>query len=90
MNARSPAETGYTCTFRGSILVDIAARNDAPPTCPLYRRAHLKEWVAPTRKTVPFLRNRTMQRCGAELVADAYQVVRGPYGAMATDVRSGQ
>ena len=42
VNARSKDETVYTCTFRGSTLVDIGPRDLRPTSIPLYQRDALK------------------------------------------------
>ena len=56
VNARSPAETVYTCTFRGSTLVDIAPRDTDATHLWLYRRDALRGAdKAPTRRIRRFL-----------------------------------
>jgi len=49
VNAHSPAEQVYTCTFRGSTLVDISPRDPSPTTYPMYLRDHLRGGEAPMK-----------------------------------------
>jgi hypothetical protein len=42
VNARTKDEQTYACAFRGSTLVDISPRDEAPTSYPLYLRDHLK------------------------------------------------
>ena len=59
-NSRTEMEQTYTCTFRGSTLVDISPRDDAPTSYGLYRRDHLKADKAPLKKTARFVPDRTI------------------------------
>ncbi|MBI2502949.1 MAG: hypothetical protein HYW07_06910 [Candidatus Latescibacteria bacterium] len=54
VNAQTAVEQQYTCTFRGSILVDIAPRDLAPTSYPLYQRTHLRQPTAPLRQVERF------------------------------------
>ena len=58
--ARTPAEEAYACTFRGSTLVDISPRDDAPTSYPLYRRDHLRGNEAPMRQAERFVADRAI------------------------------
>ena len=42
--------TRYTCTFRGSTLVDISPRDDAGSTFPIYRRDRMRAGKAPIKE----------------------------------------
>lgn len=42
INANTKDETVYTCSFRGSTLIDISPRNDSPACYPLYQRDHMR------------------------------------------------
>jgi hypothetical protein len=55
VNARTPAEQVYTCTFRGSTLVDISPRDRSPTSYPLYQREHLRQARAPLKKVERFV-----------------------------------
>jgi hypothetical protein len=62
VNARSPAETVYTCSFRGSTLVDISPRDTAPTSLPLYRREALRRaGAAPMRRVRRFVPGRVVR-----------------------------
>ena len=62
VNARSPAEAVYTCTFRGSTLVDITPRDTAPTSLPLYRRDALRRpGPAPLQKVRRFVPERVVR-----------------------------
>jgi len=62
VNARSPAETVYACTFRGSTLVDIAPRDTAATSLPLYRRDALRGAdAAPRRQVRRFVPDRAVR-----------------------------
>ena len=41
-NSRTEAGQTYTCTFRGSTLVDISPRDSSPTSYPLYVLQHLR------------------------------------------------
>lgn len=49
-NAHSPQEQFYTCTFRGSTLVDISPRDSRQAIYPLYQRDHLRLPTAPLKR----------------------------------------
>jgi hypothetical protein len=51
-NAHSPNEQVYHLSLRGSTVVDISPRDEAPTSYPLYLREHLKAKQAPL-KTAP-------------------------------------
>jgi hypothetical protein len=55
VNARTPAEQAYTCTFRGGTLVDISPRDDAPTSYPLYLRADMRAAKAPMKTVTRFV-----------------------------------
>ena len=55
VNSRTEMEQRYTCTFRGSTLVDIEPRDDRPASYPLYRRDHLRCDEAPIRAATGFV-----------------------------------
>ena len=61
-NSRTEKEQTYTCTFRGSTLVDISPRDDSPTSYPLYLRDHLKRDKAPLKKMARFVPDRTILR----------------------------
>jgi hypothetical protein len=62
VNAHSPIEQTFTCTFRGSTLVDIAPRDDKPESYPLYLRDHLKSaGLAPLKYVQRFVAERTVR-----------------------------
>ncbi len=47
INAHSAAEQVFACTFRGSTLVDITPRDNAPKSYPLYLRDHMRSDKTP-------------------------------------------
>ncbi len=51
-------EKKYTCTFRGSTLVDISPRDTSPNRYPLYLRDHLRKDKAPIKKVMRFVPDR--------------------------------
>ena len=53
-------EEAYTCTFRGSTLVDISPRDDSPASYPLYLREHMRKDTTPMRKRMRFLPEKTI------------------------------
>ena len=55
VNARTPAEQAYACTFRGGTLVDISPRDLSPTSYPLYQRDHLRKDKAPTKTVERFV-----------------------------------
>jgi hypothetical protein len=62
VNARSKDETVYTCTFRGSTLVDIGPRDLAPTGIPIYQRDSLRGAdVAPLVKLHRFVPDRVVR-----------------------------
>ena len=62
VNAGSQAATVYTCTFRGSTLVDIAPRDTAPTSLPLYQRDGLRRLTAaPRRRLRRFVPDRAVR-----------------------------
>ncbi len=54
-NSKTKMEQTYTCTFRGSTLVDISPRDDSPTSYPLYLREHMRKDKAPMRKKTRFV-----------------------------------
>lgn len=61
VNARTAAEAVYTCTFRGSTLVDIAPRTVGPKDYPLYRRQHLRRDTAPMKPVERYVPEHTVR-----------------------------
>ena len=55
VNSRTEMEQRYTCTFRGSTLVDIDPRDERPASYPLYRRSHLRRDDAPMKDATGFV-----------------------------------
>ncbi|MHC4713333.1 MAG: hypothetical protein ACYTAN_08715 [Planctomycetota bacterium] len=53
--ANSPGEQVFTCTFRGSTLVDIDPKDDDPTNYPLYRREHMRKDTAPMKEAGLFV-----------------------------------
>ena len=58
VNANSDQEQVYTCTFRGSTLVDISPRDTDPRAYPLYLRDHLRKDKAPLKTVERFRSDR--------------------------------
>jgi len=56
--AHTPWERTYTCTFRGSTLVDISPRDESPTSYPLYRRDHMRADAAPMKEVARFVPER--------------------------------
>ena len=54
-HSRTEMEQRYTCTFRGSTLVDIDPRDERPASYPLYRRSHLRRDDAPMKDATGFV-----------------------------------
>ncbi len=55
VNANTDKAQVYTCTFRGSTLVDISPRDDSPTTYQLYRRSHMRSGPAPVKTVERFV-----------------------------------
>jgi len=55
VNANSPAEQAYACTFRGSTLVDISPRDPSPTSYPMYQREHMRGGEAPMKTVERFV-----------------------------------
>ena len=55
VNAHSPDEKVYTCTFRGSTCVDISPRDEAKTNYPMYLREHMKKDKAPMKTKTRFV-----------------------------------
>lgn len=55
VNSRTKDELSYTCTFRGSTLVDISPRDERPTSYPLYERNHLRQDRCPMKTVVRFV-----------------------------------
>ena len=53
-------EVEYTCTFRGSTLVDISPRDEAPTSYPFYLRDHLRADRAPLKTVTRFAPQRVI------------------------------
>jgi len=62
VNAHTPQEQAYRCEFRGSTLLDISPRDDAPTSYPLYVRDHLRARTAPTRQVTRFVAAKVVRR----------------------------
>ncbi|MBI2193641.1 MAG: glycoside hydrolase family 127 protein [Planctomycetes bacterium] len=62
VNARTPKEQSYTCTFRGSTLVDISPRDESATSYPLYQRSHLRQESPPMKTVTRFVPARTILR----------------------------
>jgi hypothetical protein len=62
VNARTPAEQTYTCTFHGGTLVDISPRDLTPTSYELYQRDHLRKDKAPTKTVQRFVPSKTIVR----------------------------
>jgi len=62
VNAQTDKEKAYTCTFRGSTLVDISPRDESPTAYPLYRRGHLRSDTAPMKQVDRFVPDRVITR----------------------------
>ena len=61
VNAHSPDEKVYTCTFRGSTCVDISPRDTAKTNYPMYLRDHMKTGKkAPMKKKTRFVSDKTV------------------------------
>jgi hypothetical protein len=60
VNARTPAEQAYTCTFRGGTLVDISPRDQSPTSYPFYQRQHLRQTKAPMKIVERFVAAKTI------------------------------
>jgi hypothetical protein len=58
VNAQTDKQQVYTCTFRGSTLVDISPRDTSPTSYPLYQREHLRADKAPLKKITRFVPDR--------------------------------
>ena len=58
VNAQTDKEQIYTCTFRGSTMVDISPRDTAPTSYPLYLRDHMRAEKAPMKQVTRFVPNR--------------------------------
>ena len=55
VSSRTEMEQRYTCTFRGSTLVDIDPHDERPASYPLYRRSHLRRDDAPMKAATGFV-----------------------------------
>ena len=58
VSARTDMEQRYTCTFRGSTLVEIAPRQESPASYPLYLRGHLRTGRTPLKTALRFVPRR--------------------------------
>lgn len=58
--ARTDKEQTYSCTFRGSTLVDISPRNTDPTMYPTYLRDHLRSDKAPMKEVTRFVPERVV------------------------------
>jgi hypothetical protein len=55
VNANTDAEITYTCSFRGSTLIDISPREESPTSYRIYQREHMRGERAPLRTVERFL-----------------------------------
>jgi DUF1680 family protein len=55
VNANTDKAQVYTCTFRGSTLVDISPRDDSSTSYQLYRREHMRGPTAPVKTVERFV-----------------------------------
>ena len=62
VNAHTPREQVYTCTFRGSTLVDISPRDTALTGYPLYQRQHMRAEKTPMKEMMRFVPGRVVLR----------------------------
>ena len=62
VNAHSPAEQVYNCTFRASTLVDISPRDQNSTSYPLYQRHHLRTASAPMKRVTRFVPSRVVRQ----------------------------
>ncbi|MFH1709280.1 MAG: hypothetical protein ABIF71_15365 [Planctomycetota bacterium] len=62
INAQTKWEQVHTRTFRGSTLVDIAPRDQAPTSYPLYQRSHMRAAKAPIRQVERFVADRIVRK----------------------------
>jgi hypothetical protein len=60
VNAQTDQEQTYTCTFRGSTLVDLSPRDETPTSYPLYLRNHLRGKEAPRKEVTRFVADRVV------------------------------
>jgi hypothetical protein len=60
VNAQTDHARTYTCTFRGSTLVDISPRDTSPTSYPLYLRDHLRADQAPMKHVTRFVADRVV------------------------------
>lgn len=60
VNAHSAAEQVYTCTFRGSTLVDISPRGESPTSYPFYLRDQMRKGPAPMKTVGRFVAKGTV------------------------------
>ena len=59
-NTNSPQEQAYHLSLRGSTVVDISPRDDAPSSYPLYLRDHLKSDLTPIKTAPRFVPDQTV------------------------------
>jgi hypothetical protein len=62
VNSGTPMEQTYRCVWRGSTLVDISPRDEAPTSYPLYQRAGWRAAVAPRRIARRFVAGGELRR----------------------------
>jgi len=58
--AHTPWERTYTCTFRGSTLVDISPRDESPTSYPQCQRTHMRADAAPLKEVTRFVPERAI------------------------------
>lgn len=60
--AGTQEEKAFTCTFRGSTLVEIDPKDEGPSTYPLYQRAQMRQAQAPMVSKTRFVAERTVKQ----------------------------
>jgi hypothetical protein len=61
VNAQSPQEKVFRCTLRGSTLVDISPRDEAPTSIPLYVREYMRTNTTPLKQVERFVADRIVR-----------------------------
>ena len=62
VNSGTPYGQGYTCTFRGSTLVDISPRDASPTSYPFYERWSMDTDRAPMKTIERFVADKSIVR----------------------------
>ncbi|GEM_PF-6512038 len=61
VNAQTPHEKIYTCTFRGSTLVNISPRDEHPTSYRFYLRDEMRRDKTPMKKVTRFVCDRLIR-----------------------------